>query len=872
MKPIQQLVQKLDPKAPPKVSYCVSALTRDDNIRENCKLVQGRVVPEDAKSEPIAIVGYGPSLHKTWKQLKKFKHVITCSGAHKFLSEKGLKFEKWYHLDVDPRAHKKDLIGRPRTDVEYLMASAVSPSVIRHLLKGGANVKLWHIFAVDGESEQVLPRGEWSITGGCDAGMRCMTVARLLGYTKQHIFGIDASEGETGKHAADHPNQAKDHELFEYNKKTFKTTPAWRACASQIFKELDQLKDVDYKFYGQGLVQEMAKDYVRNPVGGEIAYVRDTLISDEMRTLNTELHKDNIYYGTGGAKYAPRVKELVQGLQKKSEDPISVLDYGAGKQHLARSLDFPIFSYDPAIPEISEPPKPADIVICTDVLEHIEPEKLDVVLMDLARVTKQIGYFVIHTQAAQKSYADGRNAHLIQKGEGFWRPTLKKYFAIGKVIINGPELHIVVSPKSMENVTMVGKMKFYTPNDATKWRAQTILTKEPITIEWIDGMQPGETLFDIGANVGGYTVYAGVKGLKVYSFEPEAENFAVLCRNIQINGINAVAYPVALSDTRKLDRLYLSQSGAGGSCHTFGESKDFKLEERPIGATQGILGVTLDELELPQPDHIKLDVDGLEHLVIKGAMKTLRNVKSILIEINPNIPKHLELVDILKVLGFTYDEKQAEKARRTSGPFIGVGEIVFRPATVKDKVLASIEKAEVIDTPYPHLVLEDLPTGRIQLPDEWEPIENKRGVKGYPQRFVGEFERPDWTPQLKQALLEKFGLKDEGYTDEWLLIKDHAGYQIGPHTDHPNRVLSAIFYLAQEGDSEDMGTSLYTSKSGFTCKGGPHYPKGKDFKRVKTVPYRPNSAFVFLKGNKSFHGVERTSDTRHVLLYDIRRI
>jgi FkbM family methyltransferase len=863
-------IQQLDPKAPPKVQYCVPVLVRDENIRTNTKLVKGRIEPEEEKSSPIAIVGYGPSLQKTWKQLKKFKTIFTCSGAHKFLVEKGIKPERWLHLDVDPRPHKKELIGVPQANVEYLMASAVHPSVIEHLLDHKANVKLWHIFAVDGESEQVLPRGEWSLTGGCDAGMRCMTLARFLGYKDQHIFGMDASQEET-KHAGLHPNQAKDHENFEYKGKVYKTTPAWRACASQVFKELDQLKDVSYKFYGEGLIQAMAKDYVRNPTPTTIGFVKDPLISNEMRDLNAQLHKENMYYGTGGSKYAETVTKFAQGLTKEGQAPPSVLDYGCGKGHLAKSLEFPIFEYDPAIPGKDEPPRPADVVICSDVLEHIEPETLDVVLNDLARVTKQLGYLVIHTGAAKKSYSDGRNAHLIQEGEEWWRAKLKPHFAIGKVIINGPELHVVVSPKSMENVTQVGKMKFYTPNDATKWRAKTILTKEPITIEWIDGMQPGETLFDIGANVGGYTVYAGCKGLKVYAFEPEAENFAVLCKNLQINALNAIAYPVALTDVRKLDRLYLSQSGAGGSCHTFGESKDFKLEDRPIGATQGILGVTLDELGLPQPDHIKLDVDGLEHLVIKGAMKTLKNVKSILIEINPNIPKHLELVDILKVIGFTYDEKQAERARRTSGPFLGVGEIVFRPATVEDKVLASIEKAEVIDTPYPHLVLEDLPTGRIQLPDEWRPIEQIRGVKGYPQRFVGEFARPDWTPKLKQALLDKFGLKDEGYADEWLLIKDHAGYQIGPHTDHPNRILSAIFYLAQEGDSEDLGTSLYTSPKGFTCKGGPHYPK-KGFKKVKTVPYKPNSAFVFLKGDKSFHGVERTSDTRHVLLYDIRRI
>ncbi len=402
-------IQKFDPDQAPKVSYCISGTQRDLQIRINRQLVTERLQPaEGTDATPVAIVGYGPSLAKTWKQLKKYKTIFSCSGATKFLLEKGVIAT--YHCEVDPRIHKKEML-QVHPETTYLMASAVHPKVIEYLKENNANIKLWHIFAQDGESEQALPRDEWLITGGCDVGMRAMTLARILGHTNLHIFGIDACAGDTGNHAAAHPNQAKekDLELFEYEGATYKTTPAWRSCAIQVFKELDQLGDVEFQFFGEGLTQAMSKNYVRKPVKGNlIAFNKPSLISKEMTDLNAQLHKDNIHYGVGGGKYAEVVIEIVKKLSKEGELPPTVTDYGAGKQFLAKELPFPIQSYDPAIPEISELPKPTDIVICTDVLEHIEPDKIDLVLDDLKRVTRQVGYFVIHLGPAIKTLSDGR--------------------------------------------------------------------------------------------------------------------------------------------------------------------------------------------------------------------------------------------------------------------------------------------------------------------------------------------------------------------------------------------------------------------------------------------------------------------------------
>ena len=111
-------------------------------------------------------------------------------------------------------------------------------------------------------------------------------------------------------------------------------------------------------------------------------------------------------------------------------DTQDVLDYGCGKATLHMQMPFGINNYDPAIPKYSAYPEPADIVICTDVMEHIEPECLDAVLDDLKRLTKIGIYLNVAMYAALKHLPDGRNTHLIQEGREWWLPRLMKRFEL----------------------------------------------------------------------------------------------------------------------------------------------------------------------------------------------------------------------------------------------------------------------------------------------------------------------------------------------------------------------------------------------------------------------------------------------------------
>lgn len=431
----------LDINEKQEVQYCIPLWLRDEQIQRAIKRPEvGRILGHELRGEPIACVSFGPSLNDTWEELRNFKFIMSCSGAHKFLIDRGIT--PTWHVEVDPREHKVGLMGEPRKDVEYLIASTCHPKLFDHL--SGFRVLLWHVFANKEDELRLLPHGDWAVTGGCSVGLRTLTLARFLGFTDLHIFGMDGCAGKSGSHSSEHPNGPKKFATTNYNGVEYETTISMLEAARQTSHELNQLKDCTAKFYGEGLVQAMMRDYVRKPMkGSDIALAKPELISAEYRSLNSQLHEINLAYGVGGGKHADTVQKLAAGFKTQP----SILDYGCGKGYLAKALPFPIWEYDPAIHEKSESPRPADLVVCTDVLEHIEPEKLLFVLDDLRRCVKAVGFFVIHTGPARKTLPDGRNTHLIQRDKAWWKAKLSKFFTVGQMTLVGPELYTVVGPK-----------------------------------------------------------------------------------------------------------------------------------------------------------------------------------------------------------------------------------------------------------------------------------------------------------------------------------------------------------------------------------------------------------------------------------------
>lgn len=209
-------------------------------------------------------------------------------------------------------------------------------------------------------------------------------------------------------------------------------------------------------------------------------------------------------------------------------------------------------------------------------------------------------------------------------------------------------------------------LSFHCPNELTRGRVETFYEKEPETLEWIDGFAPGETLMDVGANVGLYTLYAALRGIRVFAFEPESQNYALLNRNIYLNGLGerVTALNVALAEKDSLGALNLPRFLTGSALNNFGESLDWKRQKYEPAFRQGVLGFSTDSFLRLYPEafpaHLKIDVDGAEIKVIEGAEKTLRDprLKSLLIEINEDLPEDQAVLEKVKAAGLAVKHKK----------------------------------------------------------------------------------------------------------------------------------------------------------------------------------------------------------------------
>ena len=398
------------------------------NIRHAIQVVTQRLALGTPCTTPLAVVGSGPSLGDTWEQIKGFSHVLTVSGAHQFLIERGI-IPTW-HVEVDTRAHKTQAMGPPHHEVKYLVGCTVSPAFLQHLQ--GHDVTLFHPLSKQPEIIRELPRGEWCVAGGGSVGNKALVIARMLGFRDIHAFGFDSCLRDGVAHAHPHPNPPLPGHLCTctVEGRTFETTKPLLAYAQSAIRVTDKVSDATFTFYGDGLLQTMFKLHIPSPDPSVIAAQKPLVVTPGYRDLLRELHTQDANFGNGGSEEnRDRVVATVTELKTLTAAQ-TVLDYGCGKGSLADDLDFPIWEYDPAVPGKDRDARPADLVVCTDVLEHIEPECLPGVLQDLKRVTQKVLYAEIRLTKAKRVLPDGRNTHLVQESATWWRELLDKYVTV----------------------------------------------------------------------------------------------------------------------------------------------------------------------------------------------------------------------------------------------------------------------------------------------------------------------------------------------------------------------------------------------------------------------------------------------------------
>ena len=210
---------------------------------------------------------------------------------------------------------------------------------------------------------------------------------------------------------------------------------------------------------------------------------------------------------------------------------------------------------------------------------------------------------------------------------------------------------------------------FFTPNLIIKWRVDTLLSKEPDTLSWIDNFQDDKkTFWDIGANIGLYSIYAALKhtNIEIISFEPSTSNLRVLSRNVSLNQLSSkikIYQPALSNEENSFMTFKESQFIEGWSMNQFGDDLKFG-DETNSKQYYKIFGTNIDSLVrnniLKVPNYIKIDVDGIEHLILPGGENTLinYNLKSVLVEIDESFKDQFNLIlDLMRKNNFTIKKK-----------------------------------------------------------------------------------------------------------------------------------------------------------------------------------------------------------------------
>jgi FkbM family methyltransferase len=184
-----------------------------------------------------------------------------------------------------------------------------------------------------------------------------------------------------------------------------------------------------------------------------------------------------------------------------------------------------------------------------------------------------------------------------------------------------------------------GTLRFWCGSAVAAKRSVGFMDHEPDTRDWIDCMvRPGDHIWDVGANIGAYTLYACLdEAVSVTAFEPVAGTFAVLARNILVNKFDgrATALCMALSNADGLVPIYLASTEPGAAMHALSAPETVRGRFEAQG-TQTVLAMRGDELVtrlgVTKPDHVKIDVDGHELRVLEGLEGLLPSVRTVWVE------------------------------------------------------------------------------------------------------------------------------------------------------------------------------------------------------------------------------------------------
>lgn len=192
--------------------------------------------------------------------------------------------------------------------------------------------------------------------------------------------------------------------------------------------------------------------------------------------------------------------------------------------------------------------------------------------------------------------------------------------------------------------------------------------KEPWTVQFIESIPAGAVFWDLGANVGPYTLIAAYRNLYTVAIEPGFNNYAALCRNLALNNLldKALCLCQGVGAEAKLDWLHYHDLRAGGASHLLGGTRKQSFHKQLIRVSP--LDALVKGLLFPpeQPHFVKIDTDGSELDVLKGAAASLDDPRfqGILTEM---IEQRDEIIALMNAAGWQLQQEWNDRGQEFKG-------------------------------------------------------------------------------------------------------------------------------------------------------------------------------------------------------------
>lgn len=215
------------------------------------------IAPRPKNDGTIQIIGYGPSLRTTWMRIDPSLPVMTVSGAHNFLVERGI--DPTHHVDMDPRPHKLQFIADPHPSTHFIMASCCNP--LAWSLLRASTVSVFHVWNGAATETWCANNNQTSamVYTGSHVGACAMRIAQLLGYSRLIVHGMDMSFTAAGDHAGVHGGLRHPRETRRVGGKDFITSKISINMAEEMLHRLGT-DEIDVTFYGDGMLQALVAE------------------------------------------------------------------------------------------------------------------------------------------------------------------------------------------------------------------------------------------------------------------------------------------------------------------------------------------------------------------------------------------------------------------------------------------------------------------------------------------------------------------------------------------------------------------------------------------------------------------------------------